>query len=113
MAERNRTNAILIYLSDDEKRILDAKTRLSGLRSRAAFIRQLIVEGIVYDVDYSQLREYNVGLGRIGTNINQIAKRANETRSIYKSDIEKLRKEMNRLWQLQRSMLSKQPLVEQ
>ena len=64
MKKRTRKHAFLIYLSDDEKRILDAKYKLSGMRSRAAYIRQLIIEGIVYDVDYSYLRDYNVGLGK-------------------------------------------------
>ena len=113
MKNRTRKHAFLIYLSDDEKRILDAKYKLSGMRSRAAYIRQLIIEGIVYDVDYSYLRDYNIGLGKIGTNINQIAHRINETRSIYQTDIDEIKKEMKKLWQLQESMLSKQPYLEQ
>ena len=113
MKNRARNNPLLIYLSDDELRILNAKTKLSGMKSRSAFIRQLIIEGIVYDVDYSYLREYNAGLGKIGGNINQIAKRINETRSIYQSDIDEIKKEMKKLWRLQKSMLSKQPYLEQ
>ena len=109
----SRKHAFLLYLSDDEKRILEGKYKLSGMRSRAAFIRQLIIEGIVYDVDYSYLREYNVGLAKIGTNINQIAHRINETRSIYQTDINEIKKEMDKLWQLQKSMLSRQPYLEQ
>ena len=110
---RSRTHQVTLRLSDDEMRILRAKTRLSGMKSSSAFLRQLIIEGIVYDVDYSYLREYNVGLGKIGTNINQIAKRINETRSIYQTDINEIQKEMDALWQLQKSMLSKQPYLEQ
>ena len=37
------------------------------------------------------------GMRIISNNINQIAKRANETNNIYASDIEKLRKEVNSL----------------
>ncbi len=113
MSKRSRKNAFLIYLSDEEKRVLDGKYKVSGMRSRAAFIRQLIIEAIVYDVDYSYLRDYNVGLARIGTNINQIAHRINETRSIYQTDINEIQKEMDKLWQLQKSMLSKQPYLRQ
>lgn len=113
MKNRSRKHALLLYLNDDEKRILEGKFKLSGMRSRSAFIRQLIVEGVVYDVDYSYLKDYNVGLGKIGTNINQIAHRINETRSIYQTDIDEINKEMKKLWQLQKSMLSKQPYLEQ
>lgn len=113
MEKRARNNVLYLRLSDDEMRILNAKTKMSGLRDRSAFLRQLIVEGIVYDVDYSYLREYNAGLGKIGGNINQIAKRINETRSIYQTDIAEIKKEMKKLWQLQKSMLSRQPYREQ
>ena len=113
MKKRTRNNVVYLRLSDDEIRILNAKTKMSGLRDRSAFLRQLIVEGIVYDVDYSYLREYNAGLGKIGGNINQIAKRINETRSIYQTDIDEIKKEMEKLWQLQKFMLSKQPYREQ
>ena len=113
MEERSRKHRFTLRLSDDEARILEGKFKLSGMRSRSSFIRQLIIEGFVYDVDYSYLREYNVGLAKIGTNINQIARRINETRSIYQTDINEIKKEMEKLWRLQKSMLSRQPYLEQ
>ncbi len=113
MEDRSRKHRFTLRLSDEEARILEGKFKLSGMRSRSSYLRQLIVEGLVYDVDYSYLREYNVGLGKIGTNINQIAHRINETRSIYQTDIDEIKKEMKKLWQLQESMLSKQPYLEQ
>ena len=91
-------------------RILEAKTKYLGMQSKAQLLRQLLVESLLYVVDYRELHEYNVQLGRIGTNINQIAHRINETRSIYQADIDSIQKEMEELWQLQKSMLSKQPL---
>ena len=113
MANRTRPNELRIYLSDDEMRILEAKTKAAGMRSRNDTIRHLIVDSILYEIDYKELREYNAQLGKIGGNINQIAKRINETHSIYKADIEEVKEEMNKLWQLQKSMLSKQPLAQQ
>ena len=113
MVNRSRKHQVTLRLSDDEYRILNAKWKISGLKSRSTFLRQLIIEGIIYDVDYSYLREYNAGLGKIGGNINQIAKRINETRSIYQTDIDEIKKEMKKLWQLQESMLSRQPYLEQ
>ena len=100
MGKRARSNVLYLRLSDDEMRILNAKTKLSGMRNRSDFLRQLIIEELIYDVDYSYLRDYNAQLGKIGGNINQIAKRINETRSIYQSDIDEIKKEMDRVWQL-------------
>ncbi len=113
MANRTRKNVIYLRLSDKELWILQEKVRLSEHRNISDYLRQFIVEGIVYNVDYKYLRKYNYQLGKIGTNINQIAKRINETRSIYQADIDEIQKEMEKVWQLQKSMLSEQPYREQ
>ncbi len=113
MANRTRNNVVYLRLNDDEYRILQEKCKLSKHRNVSDYLRQQIVEDIVYYIDYKYLRKYNYQLGKIGTNINQIAKKANQTNSIYQSDIEDLKKEMESLWQLQKSMLSKQPYRQQ
>ena len=56
MANRNRTNPVQFYLSDDEQYILNTKFKASGMKSMSAFLRKLILYGYVYDVDYSYLR---------------------------------------------------------
>ena len=111
MANRKRTNPVQFYLDDDEQYILDEKFRLSGMKSKSAFLRKLILYGYVYDVDYSYLRNYNTELGRISSNLNQIAKRVNSTGNIYKEDINEVKELMNKVWHTQKSMLSKQPLI--
>jgi len=52
-------------------------------------------------------------LQAIGTNINQIAARVNETRTIDNTQINKMKEAMDEIWQLQRSMQSKEPLINQ
>ena len=111
LSNRIRKNPIQFYLSDDEQYILDEKFRLSGMKSKSAFLRKLILYGYVYEVDYSYLRNYNTELGRISSNLNQIAKRINSTEHIYQEDMNELKELMNQVWHTQKSMLSKQPLI--
>jgi len=113
MTERSRKHPVQFYLNDDEQFMLDKKFRLSKMKSKSAFLRKLILYGFVYDVDYSHIREMNALLGNIGGNLNQITKRINTTNSIYKKDMEDIKELMNQIWQLQKSMVSKQPLVRQ
>ena len=113
MANRKRTNPVQIYLDDDEQYILDEKFRVSGMKSKSAFLRKLILYGYVYDVDYSYLRNYNTELGRISSNLNQIAKRINSTGNIYQEDMDEVKELMNEIWRTQKSMLSKQPSIKQ
>ena len=113
MANRTRTHRNEFHLNDDEQYILDEKFRLSKMKSKSAFLRKLVLYGFVYDVDYSQIREMNSLLGNIGSNLNQIAKRVNSTNTIYKKDMEEIKELMNQIWQLQKSMVSNQPLIKQ
>ena len=113
MSQRNRKHPVQIYLNENEQYILNEKFRLSKMKSKSAFLRKLVLYGFVYDVDYSHIREMNALLGNIGSNLNQIAKRVNTTNSIYQKDIDDIKELMNQIWQLQKSMVSKQPLIKQ
>ena len=47
MANRNRTNPVQFYLSDDEQYILTTKFKASGMKSISAFLRMLVLYGYV------------------------------------------------------------------
>lgn len=113
MAERTRKHPVQFYLNDEEDYILEKKFQLSKMKSKSAFLRKLVLYGFVYDVDYSHIRNMNALLGNIGSNLNQIVKRVNTTNTIYKRDMEDIKELMNQIWQLQKSMVSKQPLIKQ
>lgn len=106
---RERTTPIQIYLNGDELYILDQKLQSVHQKNRSKFVRELILHGFVYNVDYSHLEEMNILLRSISNNINQIAKRVNTTGSIYEKEISELQAEMEQIWQLQRSIQSRQP----
>ena len=96
MANRERKNELKIYLCDDEQYILEQKVKASGMKSKSAFLRRQILYGFVYDIDYSELRKYNAALGRIGNNLNQIAKRMNATGNIYAADVKEVKELMKK-----------------
>lgn len=110
-ANRTRKNELKIYLSDNEKNILDRKVELSKRKSVSDYIRTLILFGFVYDVDYSYLRQYNETLGKISGNMNQIAKRVNSTGNVYEEDMAEVKAIMEQVWKTQKAMLKKQPLI--
>ena len=113
MSQRSRKHPVQVYLNDNEQYILAEKFRLSKMKSKSAFLRKLILYGFVYEVDYSHIREMNSLLGNIGGNLNQIAKRINTTNSVYQKDMDDIKELMNQIWQLQKSMVSNQPLIKQ
>ena len=64
MPKRERKIPIQVYLSEDEDYILTQKQKASGLKSKSSFLRHLILYGYVYDIDYSELQEYNAALAK-------------------------------------------------
>ena len=108
---RTRKNELKIYMSDNEKYILDRKVELSKRKSVSNYIRTLILFGFVYDVDYSYLRQYNETLGKISGNLNQIAKRVNSTGNVYEEDMAEVKAIMEQVWKTQKAMLKKQLLI--
>jgi len=113
MANRERRNELKIFLSDDEQYILEQKVKASGMRSKSSFLRHQILYGYVYDIDYSDLQEYNTTLSKISNNLNQIAKRMNATGNVYTADVKEVKELMKKVWDTQKTMLSKQPYMKQ
>ena len=111
MPNRTRNYGIKIYFNDEELSLLDAKMKKSGINSRSKYIRELVKYNAIYNIDYSYIRSYSYELSKIGTNINQIAHMANSSGNINENEIRKLQEEMNKIWQLQRSMQLQEPLI--
>lgn len=96
MGIRTRQNELKVMLIDDELYILERKLKQSGINSKSAFIRHLLLYGYVYDIDYSCLHEMNTLLANTSNNINQIAKRVNTTGNIYKEYLDEIKEIMEK-----------------
>lgn len=113
MTNKSRPVRYEIRLSEAEAHYLNEKYKLSGLKSKSSFIRQLILYSNIYTVDYNELREINIQLAHIGNNLNQIARRANENQLIGNNDLKEAREIMEKVWLTQKSILSNQPSIKQ
>ena len=91
MSDVKRTKSILFRLTENELAALDENVKKSGFRSREAYLRKMALGGQIIRLDLSEIHETLRLLGTATNNINQLAKRANETRSIYETDIIALR----------------------
>ena len=92
MANRYRNNGIYLMLSDDELEILNKKYELSGCKTLRQFIMKCLLEKDIFVLDMKVFKDMSTNIGRITSNVNQIAKRVNSTGIIYKDDMNDLRK---------------------
>ena len=61
-----------------------------GIRSQSAYLRKMALDGYSVKLDLQDVKEMVSLLRRCSNNLNQYAKRANETGSIYEADIKDL-----------------------
>lgn len=100
-----RDCAKLLLLSQDEIDRIHAKMEEAGIRNMSAYLRKMALDGICVKLELEDVRELISLLRRCSNNLNQYAKRANETGSIYAADIEDLQKRMDEIWGLSRQSL--------
>lgn len=93
MENRKRPIAKRIWFSEDEWSKVEAKMGQAGVTNFSAFAAEMLLQGQVKTYDFSHLKELNAYMGRIAGNINQIAKRCNENKSVHTNDVEQLRRE--------------------
>ena len=110
MAEKtpNRKRGIHFHFCVSEEEAALIKERMAGLgvTSMGAYFRKMAIDGYHINVDLSDVRALVSLLRRCSNNLNQIAKLANETRSIYEADIEDLKHKYDTLWDAANGILS-------
>jgi len=103
---RKRTVRFHFWADEEEAALIRDRMALAGITSMGAFMRKMAIDGYHINVDLSDVRELVSLLRRCSNNLNQIAKRANETRSIYTADIEDLQRQYDTLWDAANGILS-------
>ena len=96
---QNRNVLVNFRVSEEENALMYEKMAAAGMHNKEAYIRKMILDGYVVRIDFSDVRELSKLLRSATNNLNQVAKRANETRSIYESDIKDLQENYEKLWE--------------
>lgn len=92
-----------------ERDFIKERMAQAGMHTLSRYLRAMALNGCIIRPDNSDLKQVDYELHKIGVNINQIAKKANETGNIYAKDIEQLQEMMDSIWQLQKYILSNAP----
>lgn len=107
----NRTRKIVLRVpvTDEENHFIRKRMETMKTSNLGAYMRKMAIDGEMKVIDMTAFKEVNQKIGKIGVNINQIAKRLNETNHIYAEDIKELKERLEQIWQLQRCILSNLP----
>lgn len=105
--KEKRDETIILRLTKTEKNRIYEKMFSMGIRSLSAYIRKMALDGYCLNLDLPQLRKMAYLLQSCSNNLNQVAKRANESGKIYSADLSDLRTRLDELIDIGRQILSK------
>jgi hypothetical protein len=98
---------MVVDVTSDEKEIIHAKMQQLGTGNFGAYARKMLIDGYIIKKDYSEIKKLTAELGKIGSNINQLAKRANESRNVDADDIRNMMVKQFEIERLVKATLSK------
>lgn len=105
MRERNQEIHVLL-LPEEMERIKQKMAEL-GIINRSAYVRKMALDGYCINLDLTDMKEMVSLLRRCSNNLNQYAKRANESGSIYAEDIQDLQVRQGEIWEIAKEMLAR------
>lgn len=96
---------ITFRVNDDEYNQLIFNLKRSSCKTFSAYIRKMVLDGYVINLQVPELKEMVGQLKRISNGINQIAKIANSTGKIYEMDIKHIQDNQEEIWKMLREIL--------
>ena len=104
---RKRDIFIRFMVDEKERDMIYRRVEQSGITNLRAFLLKMAVDGRVIHVELESVREMVRLLSNATNNINQIARRANETGNIYARDIDVMKEHIEVIWRQAKEILQK------
>ena len=100
MNEPNRVRKIQLNfrVTEQERRLIEERMQELGTTNREAYLRKIAIDGMIVKLEVQELKEIVSLMRRTSNNVNQIARRLNETGRIYEADITDVQNQQEQLW---------------
>ena len=107
MIKRKHNIPIMFWVTEQERDLIEQRMAQIGTTNMSAYLRKIAIDGYVLKLDLPELKEMISLLRCFSNNLNQIAKRVNETGRVYDADIECLLGNQEQLWSASNEILSR------
>lgn len=109
-----RNEVLFVRVTSDEKVKIRNRMQQAKVKNITNYMRRMALDGEIKTYDFSSVKEgllpvgeYSVALNRIGNNINQISKKANETGTVDYEDIQYLSSQVHDMKQNYEAVIKK------
>ena len=109
MNEPNRVRKIQLNfrVTEQERRLIEERMQEFGTTNREAYLRKIAIDGMIVKLEVQELKEIVSLMRRTSNNVNQIARRLNETGRIYEADITDVHNQQEQLWDMLNNLITK------
>ncbi len=111
MEKEKRTEKLLICISESERRRIGQKMAELGIKNMSAYIRKMSLDGYCVRLDLADIKELVRLLRICSNNLNQYAKVANTTGSIYRGDILDLKVRLDDIWEATKEIMKEMAAI--
>ena len=95
---QKRNIGLYTKVSKKKKNIIYEKMKSANTNNMRGYLRKMATEGYIISVDMNNIKELVILLRSISNNINQIAKRTNETGNFYAEEMKELQQQYQKIW---------------
>jgi hypothetical protein len=96
-----------VRVTPEEHALIHEKMALIGTTNQEAYLRRMAIDGLYVRLNLPELKEMVSLLRYTGNNINQMAKRLNETGRVYEADISDIQNRQTELFEKANEIISK------
>ena len=91
--------------------MIQKKMAQIGTNSLSAYLRKIAIDGCIIKLELPELRDMVSLLRRSSNNLNQIARRVNETGRFYATDMEDMRAKQEQLGQATNEIIARRASI--
>ena len=102
-----KTDMIYLRVTPQERKRIEEKMAELGIHNMSAYIRKMALDGLCICLDLKDIRSLTEQVARCGNNLNQYAKKANQTGSVYEADVQDLQERFNEFWSIGKELLAR------
>lgn len=102
-----RDKQMNVLVSESEMKRIRLKMEELEISCLNAYVRKMALDGYCVKLDLQDVKEMVSLLRRCSNNLNQYAKRANETGTIYAEDIKDLQNRFEEIWNVAKEIMAR------
>ena len=87
---KEKTSGIYFKVSEEERKLIEQRMELAGIRNMSAYIRKMCIDGYTIQLQLPELTECARLLRYTSNNVNQIARRVNSGSGVYPDEVDEI-----------------------